>query len=211
MTQLTFICQDCIEWLSNQEDKSVPNFITGICDLDETDMTMEQYLKFFCTVSSLMFQKLSPFGYAIFIQTDRKYKRSLVDKSYLLTTSAQDHGLKLVFHKIVLHRDVDKTDLYRPTYAHMLCYAHPDMTTGSATPDVIPVSKRLYRNATPFEAVHRAVSFIKRYSKQDSTVVDPFVGRGTVAKVCHDVGISCTGIDIDSKQIEHARKICRSV
>jgi len=81
----------------------------------------------------------------------------------------------MVWHKIVLHRGVNRTDLHRPTYAHMLCYSR-NGTTGEATPDVLPVSTKLYKNGTPVGAAESAIKFIKRYSKSGKTVVDPFVG-----------------------------------
>ena len=199
------VCEDALVWLKKQKDQSIPNFVTGICDMDETDMTIDKYLKFFNTVSNLMFKKLSKNGYCILIQTDRKYKKNWIDKSYLLTNNAINNGLKQIFHKIVLLRGVDRTDLHRPTYAHMLCYAHSNMTTGAATPDVIPVSKRVYKNGTPILAAQRSLEFIRKYSTKNNTVVDPFVGRGTIAVLANNLGLNIYGIDIDPEQVKKAQ------
>ena len=204
------LCADSLEWLKKQPNRSIPNFLTGICDMGETDMNIDQYLDFFNRVSTLMFQKLSSHGYCILIQTDRKYKKNWIDKSYILTKNALDNGLKLVFHKIVLLRGVDRTDLHRPTYAHMVCYADPSMTTGEATPDVIPVSKRVYKNGTPILAAQRALEFIKRYSKENNTIVDPFIGRGTIAVLANKMGLNTFGIDIDEDQVKIAEQASMS-
>jgi len=201
--QLHIICDDAISWLSSQQQ--LPNIVTGICDMDEmkgvgstsSTSSADQYLNFFSTVADLIFSKLGNGCYAIFIQTDRKHQRSWIDKSYILTDIARQHQLKTVWHKIVLHRNVDATDLHRPTYAHMLCFSR-DGTTGAATPDVIPPSKRLYKNATPPEAARRALEFVKRYSKV-KTVVDPFVGQGTIISIARDLGLNAVGIDIDQR------------
>ena len=165
-------------------------------------MEMGEYVHFFRTVADLIFSKLKSGCYAVFIQTDRKYNREWIDKSLILSSLAAQNGLKIVWHKIVLQRDVDATDTYRPTYSHMLCYSR-DGTTGSATPDVIPVSKKSYKNATPPEAARRAVEFIAKYSK-NKTIVDPFVGRGTITSLANQYGLNAIGIDIDPKQCQIA-------
>ena len=197
------ICDDAQLWLKKQ--KSLPNVITGICDLDEINMNMPQYLDFFTNIARMIFEKIDPKGYVIFIQTDRKYNRSWIDKSYILSSLADSYGLKMIWHKIVLLRGVDRTDLHRPTYAHMLCYS-VEGTTGSATPDVIPVSKRIYKNATPVAAALRAVEFVRKYSNSN-TVIDPFVGRGTIPAIANMVGLDAVGVDIDQKQCQEAKAL----
>lgn len=207
------IQQDALVWLRSQPNQSIANFVTGICDLDETDepSNMAKYLDFFREVTQLILSKLHPDGYAVFIQTDRKYQRQWIDKSYIITKIAREFNppLKMVWHKIVLHRDVNRTDLHRPTYAHMLCYTHHG-TTGEATPDVLPVSGKLYKNGTPIGAAETAINFIKRYSKSGITVVDPFVGQGTIPAISNYYGLNAIGIDIDATQVEIARKMIYS-
>lgn len=197
------ICTDALEWLSKQQ--SIPNVVTGICDLDEMPgYDMERYLEFFETVVDLILQKLQNGCYAIFVQTDRKFQKSWIDKCYIITRLAQRHKIKMIWHKIVLHRNVDATDLHRPTYAHMLCYSR-DGTTGIATPDVIPVSKKSYKNATPPEAAKRALDFVAKHSNV-KVVVDPFVGRGTIPQLARERGLDSIGIDIDSQQCALAKQ-----
>lgn len=195
------ICADALDWLNQQE--VVPNVITGICDLDEIDKGMDDYIKFFQEVATEILSKLADGCYAIFIQTDRKWNRQWIDKSYILTDIAQRYGLKTIWHKIVLHRGVGATHLQRPTYAHMLCYSR-DGTTGAATPDVLDVSNKLYKNATPLIAAQTAVEFVARYSKI-KTVLDPFVGQGTIPAVANKHGLDAIGIDIDQEQCTKAK------
>lgn len=197
------ICTDSLKWLVSQPDNSLPNVVTGICDQDEMDgYNMDQYKDFFANVASLIFQKLKPGCYAIFIQTDRKWQKQWLDKSFVLTNIARSHGYKTVWHKIVLHRGVDSTHLQRPTYAHMLCYSR-DGTTGAATPDVLSVGKKLYKNGTPVNAATVALEFIKRYSR-NNTVLDPFVGQGTIPAIANKLGLNAVGIDIDKNQCNKA-------
>jgi len=197
------VCDDASNWLDKQT--SIPNVVTGICDLDEMPgYDMDQYLDFFASIVNMVFQKLENGCYAIFIQTDRKYQKRWIDKSYIITDIARTYGIKMIWHKIVLHRDVDATDLHRPTYAHVLCYSR-DGTTGIATPDVIPVSKKAYKNATPPEAAERSLEFVAKYSTVKK-VVDPFVGRGTIPLIARSLGLSSIGIDIDPAQCAIAKK-----
>jgi hypothetical protein len=196
------IVDDSLNYLSRVA--VLPNVVTGICDLDEIDMTMPDYLQFFKDIASLIFKKLDKQGYAIFIQTDRKFEGAWFDKSYMLTSIAMSYGCKLVWHKIVLHRDVDHTDLHRPCYAHMLCYTYTGKP-GAAFPDVLPVSKKMYKNGTPLGAAKAAINFIRQNNKRNTKIVDPFVGQGTIVAVANSYGLDAIGIDIDPKQADLAR------
>ena len=201
------ICDDALAWLKTQ--KSLPNVVTGVCDLDEMPegTTMNEYLAFYTDILEEIFSKLQDNCYAIFIQTDRKYQKSWIDKSYITTNIAQKHKIKVIWHKIVLHRGVDKSDLHRPTYAHVLCYSR-NGTTGVATPDVIPISNKLYKNGTPPLAAERALEFVEKYSTV-KTVLDPFVGRGTIPVIAKKLGLNSIGIDIDPEQCEETKKILK--
>lgn len=196
---------NALQWLINKRDHSIPNYLSGICDLDETKMTESEYWQFFARVVKEMARTVAPDGYLILIQTDRKKDRRWHSKSALITRECLKEGMKMCWHKIVLHRDVGKVDLYRPTYAHMLCYSKRG-TTGAATPDVLAAGTRLYNNGTPVEAADFALEFIKKYSP-NKAVVDPFVGRGTIVALANSKGMPALGIDIDLEQAKKARKL----
>ncbi len=209
------LCQDSLKWLKKQPDHSIPNVVTGICDLNEMgkETTLKTYLTFFTSISNLIFRKTRPDGYCIFIQTDRKYDGQLIDKSHLLTTLAEKQGLKLLWHKIICQRDVGKTDLFRPTYSHFLCYSQTGKP-GAAFPDVLPVGKKLYDNATPSNGAEKAIDFIasqikhQRHSQGDLQydIIDPFVGQGTIGIATLSKGLTFLGIDIDTNQCEITRQ-----
>jgi DNA modification methylase len=196
------IVADSLEWLKNY-NKTLPNVITGICDLDETNMKMDDYLVFFKNIATLIFKKLDKNGYAIFTQTDRKYNKEWIDKSAILTNIALNLGLKMVWHKIILNRGVNKTDLFRPTYSHILCYTY-NGTSGAATADVLDISERLYKNATPIKAAELCLEFVKKYNKKSTDIIDPFVGYGTIVALANKMKMNAIGIDIDPKQAKKA-------
>lgn len=196
------LCQDALTWLAGLT-APLPNVVTGIPDINELAPEVD-YLAFFTQAAGLIFDRMAAEGYAIFCQTDRKINRSWVSKSTLLINLATARGFKLCWHKIVLNRDVGATDLFRPTYSHMLCFTKLG-TSGAATPDVIPVSRRIYNNATPVAAVVRAVEFLQRYTRTGHVIVDPFVGQGTVPAVAAWYNFQTIGVDIDPVQAEKAR------
>lgn len=211
MASFMIQCSDSLVWLQKQPNRSIKNIVTGIPDLNELDknMTIEQYIKFLTNTCQLIFEKIRDDGYCIFIQTDRKFNGQWIDKSYYLTDTAYKNGFKLVWHKIVCQRDIGKTDLHRPTYSHFLCYTIHGKP-GSAFMDVIPVSHKLYDNATPTAVSDLAIQFlskqIKKQKSDSSTlmydVVDLFVGRGTIGASSIRLGLSFLGIDIDPTQCE---------
>jgi hypothetical protein len=211
------ICDDSLKWLSRQNDRSIANVLTGLPDMNEVNMELPQYLEFFRTIADLIFKKLSDYGYAIFIQTDRKFDGQTIDKSYHLTDVAYKNEIKLVWHKIVLQRDVGKIDLHRPTYSHVLCYTR-NGKPGAAFQDVFPVSDKLYENATPQNACYRSAEYLYTVSKSRGSgikdgnetggdVIDPFVGRGTAGVACLRAGLTFIGIDIDEEQCQRSRDL----
>uniref|UniRef100_A0A6C0BL00 Methyltransferase n=1 Tax=viral metagenome TaxID=1070528 RepID=A0A6C0BL00_9ZZZZ len=208
---------DSLIWLQQQKPHSLNNVVTGIPDMNELGptTTLEQYLRFFRQIARLIFERVKPDGYCIFIQTDRRIEGQLIDKSFLLTEMAYQSGLRLIWHKIVCQRDVGHTDLHRPTYSHFLCYSVRGKP-GAAFPDVLPVSTKLYDNATPSGGAQAAITYVaKQLHTQTPTrcpydVIDPFVGRGTIGVYALQSGLTFLGIDLDPQQCEAARKLCLS-
>ena len=207
------ICQDTQIWLKHQTKESIGNIVTGICDLDEIinlksntkkTFSIDQYKTFFTNIAEHLMAITKPDGYCIFIQTDRKYEGQWIDKSYLLNKSAEKEGLRLLWHKIVLLREVDHTDLHRPTYSHMMCFSKK-AKPGATFPDVIDVSKRLYKNGTPSLAAETAVKFVSQYSPH-KIIVDPFVGQGTIVAYANAYSLDAVGIDIDPEQCQLAKE-----
>jgi hypothetical protein len=212
-------CVDSLKWLQSQPDQSVPNFVTGIPDLNELgDLSVEEYLNFFDSVSHLIFKKVRPDGYCIFIQTDRRIGGQWIDKSFFLTKMAYQHNAKLIWHKIVCQRDVGKTDLHRPTYSHMLCYTVKG-SPGVAFPDVLPVGDKLYENATPMSASEASIQYIANQIKKQKRspkdlkfdVIDPFVGRGTIGLSALQHGLSFLGLDLDPQQCQATHELLSNI
>ena len=212
----SIVCDDSVNWFNKQPINTLHNVLTGLPDMDELNIkNIDEYLKFFRNMAELIFTRLKETGYAIFIQTDRKFEGQWIDKSYHLTDVAYKNGMKLIWHKIVLQRDVSKTDLHRPTYSHVLCYTKTGKP-GASFNDVFPVGNKLYANATPDNACNRCAEYIKTVNKKrapegEYDIVDPFVGRGTVGKCTLELNMSFLGIDIDEKQCKNSESYLKNI
>ena len=193
------ITADSLVWLENHNDGSLGSFITGLPDMDEVNLNIEEYCIFFKKCAKLIFNKMSKNGYSIFIQTDRKINGSWFDKSYHLTNTAYECGLKLMWHKIVLQRPVGHNHLQRPTYSHMLCYSYLSKPS-VCFPDVIDIGKKEYKNSTPFTGSEECANFIMKAYKEDRPIIDPFNGQGTIGLSVLKRGMNFIGIDIDPEQ-----------
>ncbi len=192
---------DALEWCQGHIG-SIPAIVTSIPDMSEVNMEETEYIPFLRKSAHHILNCITDTGYAIFIQTDRK-KRGLIDKSYHISDEAIRLGFRMMFHKISLIRDVDVKDLYKPTYTHVLCYSK-EGKPGRSTSDVYDRGSVLYKNGAGYETIKRSLEFLQ--TQHIHTVVDPFVGQGTVLKVAIECGFtSGIGIDIDAKQCEISR------
>lgn len=206
MPETKIICQDALKWMKSQPNHSLDHVVTGIPDLDETPFTMTKYIEFFEQATDLIFKKIKPKAYAIFMVTDRKYQKRWIDKSYLLQEAANRNKIPLLWHKILLFRPVGSTHIQRPTFQHYLCFSY-QAGPGEATPDVMPCGKKQYKNATCPTGIEHSLDFIQRYSQLNPIhIVDPFVGRGTTLVAAQKRKFTGTGIDLDPKQCRFARQ-----
>jgi hypothetical protein len=196
----TVICADSFEWLpANRNQGSI---ITSLPDASEIGIEdLKKYEEWVRRAATECFLSASEGCPVIFIQTDRRKSGRQFSKSTLLQNIAAELGCFLVWHKIELSQEIGKSNLYRPTFRHMLCFGKGKITAGQATPDVIPPSKRLYEMAFGFEAAKVAVEFCKRYTNR---VCDPFCGHGTVLHVAEELGVDSVGVDINPKVCEIA-------
>jgi hypothetical protein len=200
---MEIICQDALVWLKGQKSNSLTNIVTGIPDLEEVGMTSSKYLEFFGRSVDLIFEKVHPSSYVIFMVTDRKHQKTWIDKSFLISQAAHKHQVPLRWHKIILLRPVGSTHIQRPTYQHLMCFSR-ESGPGEATPDLMMCGKKVYKNASCPLATAYAINFLKRYSVFKS-VIDPFVGRGTVLEIAQKAGFTGIGVDLDPKQCSAAR------
>ena len=194
-------CTDALEWLSTH--KNLDSIVTSIPEMSELKIPYNQYVDFLEKAVTLCLQATKPNGYVIFLQTDRKH-HGLLDKSYFISDVAHKLGYKMLWHKIVLRKEVGKVDLFRPTYSRMLCYTK-NGKVGKVFPDVIHSGETTYTNGFGIDAVKLAIDYLK--SHRIRTVYDVFVGSGTTLAVANKLGLNAVGVDNDASQCKKAMKL----
>lgn len=195
------ICTDAMLWLANNQN--LDSVVTSIPEMDELKLDYKDYIDFFRSAAALCLKATKPKGYTIFLQTDRKYKGWL-DKSYLIMDEAHKLGHRMIWHKIALRTEPGKTDLYRPTYSHMLCFSQ-EGKIGIPVPDVIPRGDITYEHAFGMDAVRLVIKFLKDHKIKK--VYDVFVGSGTTLAIANAAGLDAVGVDIDPKQCKKAKEL----
>jgi hypothetical protein len=197
--------RDVMEWLGTRPPPQPLRraVATSMPDASEVGMTQSAWEAWFCQVAALCMQQASPGCPTVFLQTDRKVAGTWQSKAALLHGVAADLHVPLVWHKIVLRRDAGKVDLHRPGYSHMLAYG--TCRPGQATPDVVPPSGRLGRNAWPLAAAHTALQLCHRAGA--TTLLNPCSGWGTLLWLgSQDYSMDCYGCDNDPEQVMAARE-----
>jgi hypothetical protein len=192
-------CADAIEWLRNHDN--LDSIVTSIPEMDEMKLKYDEYIKFLRTSAELCLKKTKDDGYVVFLQTDRKHN-GWIDKSYFISDEAHKLGFRMMWHKIALRTDVGKTDLYRPTYSHMLCYSKSGKI-GKPVPDVVNRGDVNYGNAFGIDAVKLVIEYLKNNGIKK--VFDVFVGSGTTLAVANFYGLDAFGVDIDKEMCAKAR------
>jgi hypothetical protein len=77
---------------------------------------------------------------------------------------------------------------------------------GGWSPDTI-TSGRMEKDLHPWQQTSQEISrIISRVTVPGNLVVDPFLGSGTVAAVCQELGLRFTGCDIDAAAVGIARE-----
>lgn len=196
------VCADALPWLDEHRD--VGSILTGLPDAEEIGAPIDEWMDWFTRAAFLCIQSTSPKAPTIFCVTDRKADGRVVSKAKLIMTAAEQQGeVRLLWHKIVLRRDVGACDLHRPTYSHLLAFSR-ECGPGKATPDVIPAGRIIYKNAMGLNAAQSALTFAMSH---DTRLVDPFCGRGTVPAMAHALGLDAVGVDIDPEQCRFAESL----
>ncbi len=200
---------DALDYL--QEYPQSPEFagwaiFTSMPDAEEMSLPLDQWAEWFKTAASRIMLAIRPDGYAIFYQTDRKAKGALISKAQIILKMADVLGLRVVFHKIC--STTKGANLFRPGYTHLICISKKG-TSGKATPDVFPAGKKLYKNATGYDACTCVFDFLK--DKGIAQVLDPFCGAGSIGYIGAKMGFESINIDIDGAQCLAATVLIQSV
>jgi hypothetical protein len=202
-TMRKVICGDGIEQL--RKIAPVTAVITSLPDASELECRLSAYPQWFSETVCQILESVESGGLAIFYQGDRRYRGRLLSKATLLHNAARSVRFQLLWHKIVLRNTPGKTNLYRPTYSHMMAFSR-SLKAGHPTPDVITASKTIYQNGMNIDAAVLAVRFAAN-ATGTKVICDPFCGRGTVLAVANALGIKSIGFDTSLQECALARRL----
>jgi hypothetical protein len=197
-----WVCTDALPWLEARAG-ACGAIVTSPPDANEIGLGLEAYTEWLRRAVSLCFGAATPGCPVIFYVTDRLHDGRWLSKPALIARVMQWHSpvaVELLWHKVVLRREVGRTDLHRPTYAHLLAYGDEHCRPGPRTPDVIAPSRSSYSNGTPRLAVLRAVGHVQHHAHVGQ-LTDPFCGQGAIPQFAAEAGMQATGVDIDPAMI----------
>ncbi|MBC8147141.1 MAG: site-specific DNA-methyltransferase [Bacteroidetes bacterium] len=196
-----FICADAFDYIKQFPEKSVDLMFTSVPDIAETDNTdIKLYIEFLNKSIIQIDRVIKDEGFLVFSQTDRKIGGEIYMKHVTLKEIAEDFGFKLKDYKIMVKDRVDKINLYRLNYSHVLIMSK----TGK-----IPTKKRKgkylqdvwvypYPNPGLFDQDFCNL-IIETLTKENDLVLDPFAGRGTVLKSALELKRNFFGTEINKE------------
>jgi hypothetical protein len=201
MTTVTYHVRDSIHALP---DHHFAGIATGLPDAAEIPHVTD-YEQWLYTAARLCLDATNPAGITTFAQTDRRIDGHLISKAHILMQAADDANRRVVWHKILLRRDIGAIDLRRPGYIHLLAFTRT-ARPGAMTPDILPTGPRDYADSITTHAADIMAGAVALAARRIPAPVlcDPFAGRGTIARALAATGIPTEGWDIDPAQIRHA-------
>ena len=195
-----YILGDCFNWLKKIEDKSVDLVFTSVPDLNEIDIESEKtYNDFLFKALDEILRVVKDDGFFVACQTDRKFNSKILPKHIVMANRVLQRGYIIKDYKILIKDRVDKVNLYRLNFSHVLIFTK----TGK-----IPLEKKkgdflidTWVFKLPKNKNYWGSDFtdlvIKTLSKEGDFVVDPFAGRGTVLKSCKELNRNYFGTEIN--------------
>lgn len=140
VTKRKVYCVDAIQWL-NAQDRLNGSIITSLPDVSEMTppMQLSEWKTWFRNAAALCMRKIADDSVAIFYQSDIKVDGTWIDKGYLVQRAAEDCGLDLLWHKIVVCNQVDSLTANRASYTHLLCFSKKvrNPVGRDKTPDIV--------------------------------------------------------------------------
>lgn len=207
------ICADAEKYIHEHfmsAGVKIPSVFTSLPDAEETGMAMGYWEVWFRTNVRLICQNLAPEGYAIFYQTDRKYKGHLLSKSEMVISAATAAGCKTIFHRIALTTKVGAKCPFRPGFTHLIAVSKEGTVGTIQLPETFEAGRKVYDNATGLEACRVAFEFLAHHDIRE--VWDFYCGRGSIQFVGErKFGMKVHSIDIDNRQCAQAERFINAL
>lgn len=194
-----YILGDAFEYLPKIKDKSVDLVFTGIPDIHELgEIGITEYQNFIEQAISEISRIVKDEGFVVFSQTDRKIDGTIFLKHHILLNKMLALGFIVKDYKILVKDDIEKINLYRLNYSHVLILTRTGTIAiskkkGNYLKDIwvfpLPSNKNFW-NEDFCELI------ISTLTDEGDFIVDPFAGRGTALKVAKKLNRRYFGTEI---------------
>lgn len=196
-----YILGDAFDHLPNYPADSVSLLFTSVPDLSETHKeknSIDFYKKFLDAFIEHATRLVKKDGFIVLSQTDRKMKGKIIPKHNEFINLLNEKNWHLKDYKILVKDRVDKINLYRLNFSHVLIFTKQgkisaDKRKGQYLKDVWVYP---YPKGVAFDQSYSDF-IVKTFSNENELVFDPFAGRGTVVKSCLKLNRFCIGVEFD--------------
>jgi hypothetical protein len=199
---------DALEWL---EQNKLPgcSLVASIPDYSEfPSLSLAEWQAWFVGAASAVLRACPPEGVAIFYQRDIKHEGAWIDKSYLCQMAADQEGVALLWHKIVVRSPPGIITFGKPSFSHLLCFSRGlRLDLAHSTTDLLPsAGKASWPRGMGQDVCAMICDFILTQTTT-RTLVAPFCGEGALLAVAEGAGLQAIGIEKSRKRAERAREI----
>ena len=176
-----------------QRDLHYDYIITGPPDFTELGIDTkdeESYYKFMWDRFSLFKPKS---GLVTLIFTNRKANKRIIHKQTIYNDIMFKNNFDLISEKVWV-KTYKKDVVFRLGFVNILTYRHKKMerySTFPIIPDCFHYPLKKGSNTFPPELIAQFIQNV------DGVVYDPFMGSGTTANVCHQLGREWIGSEIN--------------
>lgn len=206
----TVYAEDAIAWLRAQTIDPDASYVASLPDISEfSSQSLAEWQQWFINTAALICSRCADQGIAIFYQTDIRFEKTWVDKSFLCLKAAEQAGSPLLFHKIVCRSPAGTITLGRPSYSHLLCFSRElRLENPTATiPDVSSdTGEKTWVRGMGLQTALGIAKFIKA-NVPTGKVINPFCGEGSMLAAANFVGLEAMGIERSPKRAEKSRHL----
>lgn len=193
-----FDVADLHDWLADHHHQGA--VVVVLPDSSEIGLDPDSYATWLADAARACL--VASTGPTVFYQTDRMHAGQWQDKAAIIGAVATDLCIPMLWHKVVLRRDPNKTDLHRPTYSHLVAYGPG--RPGRRRPDVIDAGGYLWPNGMGVAAADFVASWLQDVGV--TSVLNPCCGEGTIVEAAARHGITVSACDIDRRRLDEARR-----
>jgi len=222
----SYVCDDCFPYLAQIPDASVDLIFTSPADLSQVpsikDNNVENYRSFQLRFLREASRIVTPTGYVIFSQTNRKLNGSVLSQSVYYTQKMMELGFELKTEKIIPRNEVGKFDMFHFTYQHFMAFSKEgkqpmigaDQTDLSIfRRDIIVDQQRDVVKGQKTWSLSFCRGIIKAFGQTINkdltklTLIDPFAAAGPTLYVANELGMKWWGAEIEPHKYNEGFKL----